>query len=331
MGTPRIVDRFSRRLATIRDATLGGGGWTAVPRRISYAVFGACLAQGVAAGLLLLHFVNGGSFSPGAIATELAGDLHTYAYIALSTTVAFALFGALVGRSADRLAQLASTAPLTGLLNARAFHSRLHHEIVRATRYRQPLSLLLVDLDGLKHVNDQHGHQAGDDALQRVAAAIGEGLRETDVGARVGGDEFAVIGPNSPRSAAVVLAERLRALVARDKGGVTAGRITVSIGIACFMPSESDVSSELALMRAADAALYQAKHAGGNAAKLDPQRAESQAKVIRPQQDREQGLPERQVQKPDRKQPCCKPQRAREGVLLDSDLLHLTNSLLTRR
>jgi diguanylate cyclase (GGDEF)-like protein len=117
-------------------------------------------------------------------------------------------------------------------------------------------------------VNDEYGHQAGDDALQRVAAAISKGLREADVGARVGGDEFAVIGPNSAKPAAVVLAERLRALVAQDEGGLTAARITVSIGIACFVPWDGGASSELELMRAADVALYQAKRAGGNAARL---------------------------------------------------------------
>jgi diguanylate cyclase (GGDEF)-like protein len=309
MATLRIADRLAQRPAATRDATLGEGSWAAVvgaavPRRVSYALFGACFAQGAAAGLLLLHFLEGGLFSPGAVARELAGDLHTYAYVALSTTAAFALFGALLGQSADRLAQLASTDPLTGLLNARAFRARLHEEIVRATRYRQPVSLLIADLDGLKHVNDHYGHQAGDDALQRVAAAIREGLREADVGARVGGDEFAVIGPNTSKPAAVVLAERLRALVAQNKSGVTARRITVSIGIACYCPSEG-ASSELRLMRAVDAALYQAKHAGGNAVGLlNPQRADGQAQVVRPQEDCEHGLPKRQVQKPDRKQPC---------------------------
>lgn len=320
-----------------RPATLSEGGWpavagAAVSRRMGYALTGAALAQGAAAGLLLVHFIDGGLFSAGAVRQELVSDLHTYAYIVVSTTVAFAVFGALVGNHADHLARLASTDPLTGLLNPRAFRARLHQEMMRTMRYRQPLSLLLVDLDGLKHVNDEDGHQAGDDALQRVAAAISEGLREADVGARVGGDEFAVIGPNSPKPAAVVLAERLRALVAQDKDGLTAGRITVSIGIACFVPSDGDESSELELMRAADVALYQAKYAGGNAARLShPQRAERQAEIIRPQKNRECGLPERQVQKPYRKQPCGKPQRAREGMLLDSDLLHLTNSLLTRR
>jgi diguanylate cyclase (GGDEF)-like protein len=303
-----------------------------MPRCLAYALFGACLAQGAAAGLLLLHVLDDGLSARDSVAQELADHLATYVYVAVSTTAAFALFGMLLGRSADRLAQLASTDALTGLLNAGAFPSQLHAEIERARRYRQPLSMLIVDLDGLKRVNDQQGHQAGDTALHRVAVAMREGLRQPDLSARIGGDEFAVIAPNTGESAAVVLAERLRTLVARNKIGAPGFGITVSIGIASLVPPAGGRSSVRRLMRVADAALYQAKHAGGNTVRLlHPERPECQAEIIRPQENREDRLPEGQVKKSDCKQPCGKPQRAREGVLLDSDLLHLTNSLLTRR
>lgn len=245
-----------------------------MPRRLSYALIGAGLAQGAAAGLLLLRVGELRQVSLAEIGREVATDLGTYAYVAVSTTVAFSLFGGLVGHYADRLAQLASTDPLTGLLNARAFRSRFHEEMVRAMRYRQPLSLLIADLDGLKRVNDEYGHEAGNDALRRVATAIRSGLREADVGARVGGDEFVVVGPNTDESAAIVLAERLRALVAR--GNAIQRGTTVSIGIASFVPSDEDGVSELALMRAADAALYQAKRDGGNSARVNaPERRTS--------------------------------------------------------
>ena len=84
---------------------------------------------------------------------------------------------------------------------------------------REPLSLLLMDLDGLKRVNDQFGHEAGDAALRSVAAAMRSGLREIDLGAQIGGDEFAVLAPQTDAEAAIVLAERLRALVATAGNG----------------------------------------------------------------------------------------------------------------
>jgi diguanylate cyclase (GGDEF)-like protein len=253
-----------RRELPFEDRGRAAAADTAVPRCLSYALIGAFVAQGAAAGLLFLRLRERRQFSLGEVEREIARDLGTYAYVAVSTTAAFSLFGGLVGHYADQLGQLASTDGLTGLLNARAFRHRFHEEMVRAMRYRQPLSLLVVDLDGLKRVNDKYGHEAGDDALRRVAAAIRNGLREADLGARVGGDEFAVVGPNTNEAAAIVLAERLRALVAQGNANTAQRGTTVSIGIASFVPSDRDVSSELALTRAADAALYRAKRDGGN-------------------------------------------------------------------
>ena len=108
-----------------------------VPRRISYALIGAGLAQGVAAGLLLGRLIRKRKYSLSSLTREIATNLGTYVYIASSTTAVFTLFGSLVGRSADQLAQLATTDVVTGLLNARAFRQRLHEEMVRATRYLQ--------------------------------------------------------------------------------------------------------------------------------------------------------------------------------------------------
>jgi diguanylate cyclase (GGDEF)-like protein len=202
----------------------------------------------------------------GELTREIAADLGTYLYTTISTTMAFSLFGGVVGDSADRLAQLATTDGLTDLLNSRAFRQRFHEEMVRAVRYRQPLSLLIVDLDGLKRINDEYGHDAGDKALCRVAAAVRAGLREADLAARIGGDEFAVLAPNTNETAAIVLGERLRALVADgNPSGVELGT-SVSIGIASFVPSHRDAVSERSLMRAADMALYRAKREGGNRA-----------------------------------------------------------------
>jgi len=259
--SPRFQDEgYQLSLPTQRP----GGASPILPRRVSYALVGAGLAQGAAAGLVLIRAIARGHHSIRSLRREIADDLPTYAYIAISTTVVFSAFGALLGRQADRLAQLATTDPLTELFNRRAFRRRFHEEIARAARYHQPLSLLVLDVDGLKNINDDYGHEAGDNTLRLIAAAIRHGLREPDVAARVGGDEFTVLAPNTDQASAVVLGERLRALVTERNAGEMQPRATVSIGIATFAASSDETSDELSLMRAADAALYQAKRGGGN-------------------------------------------------------------------
>lgn len=103
---------------------------------------------------------------------------------------------------------LSETDVLTGLANARGLFDRLEAELARSRRYHEPLALLLVDLDGLKRINDRHGHHAGDEAIRSLAAVIRFQLRESDVGARWGGDEFAVLAPNTSEHDAVALAAR---------------------------------------------------------------------------------------------------------------------------
>ncbi len=184
---------------------------------------------------------------------------------------------ALVAREFDRMVRvvaeredaaelLATTDGLTGLLNRRAFDARLELEIGRATRLGYPLALSLVDLDGFKALNDSAGHPAGDEALRRVGRALTKAVRRTDVVARYGGDEFAVIHPACDALAAAVAAARARAAVERlgipvQHGGTQRGRrpLSASVGIAEVGP-EGDAR---ALLAAADAALYRAKASGG--------------------------------------------------------------------
>jgi diguanylate cyclase (GGDEF)-like protein len=232
-------------------------------RRTLYALAGGVLGLGAPSGLLFIRLMRRGLSVRSAI-QEMRTDREIYIYTATSTTLAFALFGGVLGHYADRLAQLATTDSLTGLFNARAFHERLRQELGRAARYQEPLSLLIVDLDGLKRVNDQYGHEAGNAALRSVAAAIRSGLREIDLGARLGGDEFGVLAPRTNEESAVVLAERLRALVAiRVKGAASRGT-TISIGVTSLVPSRGARPTPVALMAAADEALYQAKREGGD-------------------------------------------------------------------
>jgi len=179
------------------------------------------------------------------------------------------LFGYVLGCRADRLAELSETDPLTGLANARRLFDRLEMEIARSRRYRQPLALLLVDLDGLKRVNDRFGHQTGNDAIRRLADVIRSQLRTTDLAARWGGDEFAVLAPSTSEDAAIALAERIRALIPQQ---CAQWQLSGSVGVAAFDPRTHGDVDPAALMRAADVALYEAKRTGRNKVVLAPAR-----------------------------------------------------------
>lgn len=233
-------------------------------RRRRYALAGSLLSLGAPLGLLGIRRVSRRirQLSRSALVGELATDPTGYAYVGLSTAVAFTTFGYVLGRSADRLEALAETDALTGLCNTRGLHKRLAGEVGRARRYSVPLSLVLFDLDGLKGINDQEGHSAGDLAIRGVAAAIRAELRVSDVGARWGGDEFAIVAPNTDRIAAVAMAERIRAHIA---DGRAVRPLTCSCGVASIDGGDNASPLDAAgLMRVADAALYEAKGRGGN-------------------------------------------------------------------
>ena len=161
------------------------------------------------------------------------------------------------------LAQLerdAQTDGLTGLVNHRVFQERLRVEVARARRSRRPLSLCLVDIDGFKQLNDTYGHQVGDDVLESVAAHLAAVLRVNDTAARIGGDEFALLLPETDSHAAEVVADRAHESIRRDTLHRGAG-LTASIGI-CGMQHATDAD---ALLRLADGALYWAKAHGRDA------------------------------------------------------------------
>jgi diguanylate cyclase (GGDEF)-like protein len=165
----------------------------------------------------------------------------------------------------------------TGLLNASTWESEAEREIARAVRTRSPLCVALLDLDHFKRVNDTHGHLVGDQALRAVTAVLREQMRSYDLAGRFGGEEFAVLLPQTREDQALAIAERLRTVIAalsvpvshhdvshdgseNDPAG-TYVRVTVSIGVAAL----DRVGSELTtLLAAADAALYRAKQAGRN-------------------------------------------------------------------
>jgi two-component system cell cycle response regulator len=163
---------------------------------------------------------------------------------------------------------LSQTDPLTSLRNRRAFDDRLADAFDQAARYNRPLSLAIVDLDHFKSINDTHGHDAGDAVLRGVAKIIGEGTRQSDFVARVGGEEFAIILPETALFEALQFGEKLRAAVATTPIGEH--QVTVSVGIANVPHSEIPGTSEL--FRAADQALYRAKVRGRNRVEIERRR-----------------------------------------------------------
>jgi two-component system, cell cycle response regulator len=156
----------------------------------------------------------------------------------------------------DRLKRSASTDGLTGVANRRAFDETLPREFARAARADTPLSLVLLDIDRFKLLNDTHGHLAGDDVLREVARCLEREVRLGDMVARYGGEEFAVVLPGLDDVDAVAVAERLRAAVAALPLGVS---VTVSAGVSSC---PAHASEPLGLLRAADRALYASKRDG---------------------------------------------------------------------
>jgi diguanylate cyclase (GGDEF)-like protein/putative nucleotidyltransferase with HDIG domain len=165
-----------------------------------------------------------------------------------------------VERLISRLYDTARTDALTSLLNRRGFRELLDLELARARRGETEMTVLVGDLDRFKEVNDRSGHQVGDAALQRVARLLDEGKRQVDSAARVGGEEFALILPDSGADGAFVLAERLRGALAREFAEDSVA-ITISFGLATY-PEHGETAASL--LRAADEALYAAKDSGRN-------------------------------------------------------------------
>jgi len=158
----------------------------------------------------------------------------------------------------ERINSAAHTDGLTGLANRRLFDTTLAREIERSRFTGEPVSMLMIDLDHFKQLNDRHGHQAGDEVLREAAAVVRDNCGEHDLPARYGGEEFAVILGGCGAADAADIAEGIRAaLVTAD----TAVAVTASIGVATSLGPDLDGS---ALLRAADAALYSAKADGRN-------------------------------------------------------------------
>jgi diguanylate cyclase (GGDEF)-like protein len=162
----------------------------------------------------------------------------------------------------EQLAKLSVTDGLTDLHNHRYFQDQLGKEIKRLARSKEGLSILIIDIDDFKKLNDNYGHAAGDEFLRQLAGILRESVRDTDVLARYGGEEFVVIATGTKLAGAQMLAEKLRTTIAETSFIVDETmrprRVTVSIGVAEYMHSRTE------LFTSADAALYRAKDAGKN-------------------------------------------------------------------
>lgn len=163
-----------------------------------------------------------------------------------------------------QLARLSTTDPLTGLANRRSFMERLQAALLQSQRTGMPLGLIMIDLDHFKMVNDTYGHPGGDQVLCEVAALLSRQMRPYDLAARFGGEEFAIILPETDLPGSYGVAERLREEVARHLFAAPAARarVTASLGVAT-LPGVGSATAE-SLIRLADDALYQAKDQGRN-------------------------------------------------------------------
>lgn len=187
-----------------------------------------------------------------------------YVYMLVGTALAFSSFGWYVGRQEEQFREHSLHDSLTRLYNRRYFWHRLGDELGFAERHERPLSLLVGDLDLFKNVNDTYGHPVGDRVLSAVADAMMGLRRRGDTVARVGGEEFAVILPETDTAEAVRVAERLREAVAalsfEVHGAARPFTVTMSFGVVTSVPGRPMPAD--AVFRAADLAMYRAKQAG---------------------------------------------------------------------
>ena len=229
--------------------------------RVLYPFVGVLLGTGAPLGALIIRGLMG-TIRP---VDEVRTHLFYYTYELIGTCLLFAVAGFFMGLRTDRLRagrdrfrELAARDDLTGLPNRRLFGDHYARVVSRSHRFRQPMSLLLVDVDGLKEINDRWGHMAGNAALRHVARLVRERKRTEDLAARWGGDEFVLLLPGADASSAERVAREIVHAAQRSRLKTPPGPVTVTIGIATGIASSPDHD----FFTAADQALYEGKKAG---------------------------------------------------------------------
>lgn len=225
----------------------------------------ASISVVVFAGLVVVRGLVGGGLSHQALASDVSGEAVTYGFVALSSLLLVSALAWGLGAGWARAYALSLTDTLTGLYNRRHFAAQLISEMRRDRRLGQTTCVMCVDVDGLKVINDRHGHDQGDAALVEVAAVLSHGLRARDVVARFGGDEFAVLLPHTTGHEAVEIGGRILARV-HERAASFPGGLSISIGVAELEASATPNE----LLVAADRALYWVKHTGGGRVSLAP-------------------------------------------------------------
>ncbi|MBI2061954.1 MAG: GGDEF domain-containing protein [Nitrospirae bacterium] len=257
---------------------------------IRLALTGAALGLGAPAGWLALRYLSRSSQGHGVngwLLQEIADSSMLYAYLAVSTVTVFAVYGWRLGSMVQKLKRqthekmklhrLSITDSLTGLYNRGFFDRCVEDELARARRLYYPLSLLLLDMDDLKAINDRYGHPVGDEVLAKIGFAIDQALRETDLAFRYGGDEFVVLLPNCDEGDLAEVEQRLLALI--DEHAQPAvplpRRVSVSVGRTTFHPGKDSSGTEM--VRQADRELYGQKKTKKPAVRLASHTARTSA------------------------------------------------------
>lgn len=271
-------------------------GFTDMPQVIRHPMIAfvtAVVAFNIVRIILLLHDVFPGYFfmDPSPITTL------TFTYILFSVVIwagiVMTLDGARLMNEIQKknklLENLALKDELTGVFNRHCLDQTILAEMERQDRYREPLSLVMLDLDYFKNVNDQYGHDIGDSVLTQTAQRVGAAIRETDLLFRWGGEEFLILMPHTDSAGAVILAEKLRQAIA-DKPVLVAGIVTGSFGVAERFPGESRIG----WFRRVDAAVYRAKNTGRNRVEAWSEGLHMSPATVRIewQKDWESGMPE---------------------------------------
>lgn len=279
-----VTPSFRGRIILMSAALGFGVAWAAVvlargappkTRAASYATASMFGAVSLVLALRAILFAAGASTGDSFMAST---SVQTATFViavlcAVGWTLGLVLLGAQrveleLNDAKEVLERLAATDELTGIRNRRALFEQGEAEVGRALRYQTPLSVIVFDLDQFKRINDQHGHATGDEVLCEVVARCRDAMRAQDIFGRIGGEEFAVVVPNTPATGAVQFAERLRDGIARTPIATAAGPLAVSASFG--VSGLGGASSFPALLQAADRAMYGAKSEGRDSVRVDP-------------------------------------------------------------